>query len=388
MGQTEYERVINLLDAEIERAEKARKREELERQRQNLRSQMEALEERVSKLRSLSVGIPEEAANLLRGLKAQESAFSAEIDKLPAALLLPPTPEPVKGPYFQKLQPLLPEERDEFSTILREVETADYGSLSSEERWTRFEIWADRWRILVDRIGPHAAKGGIGSATFARIRETMNEHGGTNVPYIPALNQGKDLDWHERLREAEQRLNGFEERRGKKREARQKLADLESLLMRDDLSADEAARKLQHAVRDIAREETLRGELADIVEPYRASLGSGFEFLFQNGGKEEGGTHKVKLSNRDIMSRLLRRMVNKGMIGEKYCPVDMIPKGFPPHDLGRAKEALKVLLQATVAQSGKMGDVASLSTEWTAKVKEYLAGKPMCVKAVDEWATD
>ncbi len=388
MDPADYDRVLKLLDGEIEKAEKAKRRDEVERALRDHRKLKEALEAKIARLRTLGAGAPAEAASLLRRMEQEEAALVGELEKLPIILLPPPEPEPVRLPVPQRAKPLLFEEQGEFTALLREMDETGLAACGDEERWTLFEIWADRWRILVDRFGSHAAKDRIASAAYARIRGSMEEFAGENRPYIPALNEEKKLDWPERLREAQGRCAALAQRRRMKLEARRKMRELENLLGRDDLATEEAERRLRHAVRDIAREESLRGELADMVEPYRQSLGAEFDFLFQPVGAEDSKALRVKLSNRDILSRLLRRLANKGMIGEKYCPADMVPKGFPPHDAGRAKEAIRVLQQAGVLLSGKGGEVISLAPEWTARVREFLAGEPLGAEGVDAWSAD
>jgi hypothetical protein len=144
---------------------------------------------------------------------------------------------------------------------------------------------------------------------------------------------------------------------------------------------------LRHAIRTAARHVHLRPELADALQPYQSILDHDFGFLWRDGREEEEEADPKKtLTNRDIAARILRRMKSKTMIGACHAPEGRISKGFPPHDMGKAKEMIDVLVKSGIIRRKDNAGELRVSLEPTAipQVEAFLAGAAMGIRDVDE----
>jgi hypothetical protein len=140
---------------------------------------------------------------------------------------------------------------------------------------------------------------------------------------------------------------------------------------------------IQHAVREIAKEKSLRDDLADLVLPFKPMLPE-FAFLWKE--DDEDKPEARHLTAREIMCRILSRMKSKALIGECHGPADKITKGFPDHDKGRAKEALDLLIKVGVVRhKGQQGGRVSIEPKWVQGAERFVAGETLGAKAVDDW---
>jgi hypothetical protein len=112
----------------------------------------------------------------------------------------------------------------------------------------------------------------------------------------------------------------------------------------------EAQRKLKHCIREAAKYRHLRGEVAEIVSHLRTMLEDEFAFLWPK-EEVEDDFPATTLSNREIMSRMMRRMKSKTLVGACHGPFDMIWQGFPDHDKGRSKSLLQDLCRVGVVRA-------------------------------------
>ena len=93
-----------------------------------------------------------------------------------------------------------------------------------------------------------------------------------------------------------------------------------------------------------------------LVEAQRGLLGPEFAFLFENGKPEpEEPKASRALSNAEIVSRILRRLKAKAMIGACHAPMEMVARGFAGHDYGRAEEALGIMVKAGLVRRRQTG---------------------------------
>jgi hypothetical protein len=112
----------------------------------------------------------------------------------------------------------------------------------------------------------------------------------------------------------------------------------------------EAQRKLKHFIREAAKYRHLREEVAEIVAHLKTMLEEEFGFLWPKDEVEEA-LPTTSLSNREIMSRMMRRMKSKTLVGACHGPFDMIWQGFPDHDKGRSKSLLQDLCRVGVVRA-------------------------------------
>lgn len=151
------------------------------------------------------------------------------------------------------------------------------------------------------------------------------------------------------------------------------------------LDDSERLRHARHLVRLIATHLPSRDSLAMLCGPYRLALGDEFAFLWNDEKEEEPVDERVELTNRDVAARILRRMVSKGCIGGAYAPFDMIYKGFRPHDQGRAKAAVELLVKCGVFIAQKGGKTAAIDPGMVHAVRAFVDGAPLGVVPVDDW---
>ena len=212
--------------------------------------------------------------------------------------------------------------------------------MNNEERWTQFEIWALRWRIVAKKVGNTTIEQSpLAKMVYRIIREKME--GSTFCWYIDSLNPQKEGDWDARLAHCQKMLTRLAVERTQKPEEQvdvpgQALDELFAYLQSpapEGQSEEEWLRKLRHLTRQAGRFAHLREEVAVAVADYRGALEPEFSFLWKNGNQhQELKEEPKKLSSRAIVTRLLRKLRSKGLIGGSHGPYDGIIQGFPGHD--------------------------------------------------------
>jgi hypothetical protein len=390
----EYRKLISVLDSQLDRAKqeaevKAR-REQLETHIKLVAHQMEQLRTRKEQFEKLGVTPAVDLNPILEKLALDKASFEQQLQEPPPSL------QPEKG--------VEQEDRDLLVALLREIEAASLTGLSQEERWLQIEAWAIRWRFLVDRVGQNSmSQDRLFSKVYATIRSIMDHEPAS--PYRSRANEPltrpkpgtfSSTNWDTRMGEIDLRLLSLEHaRRRDEEQARGIEKDMKgfstAFTNHQAVPNAETDKALRHAIRTAARHVHLRPELAEALLPYRAGLDDEFSFLWDDGtndDKEEAV--KKTLTNRDIAARLLRRMKSKTMIGACHCPEDMISKGFPPHDMGRAKEIIDILVKAgVIRRKDNVGELrVSLEPPAMAQIDAFLAGAVMGIRDVDAWCSE
>jgi hypothetical protein len=257
----------------------------------------------------------------------------------------------------------------------------------------KLEVLALRWRCLVGLAGEGLARTDPdlrkGYALLVRAAEALR------APRPAALDPNVRRDWVSDLSAALEILDGFEAEARARADRASAAAilfdDLRSLPTRYVLPEDEEGlRLLRRGVAHLAGYLPLREELARFALPYRDALGEGFAFLWkEKRGREEEGTKSGHLTRRQILKRMLGRMISKHIIGAVHAPVEKILRGFPPHQAGQAKEALDELCSAglIVRKFTNYGERVFLDPGPLGTVKAFLAGGTFGISSLDRWAT-
>ncbi len=265
---------------------------------------------------------------------------------------------------------------------------------ATPERVAQLEVLALRWRCLAQLIGQDFVR------TDPDLRKAyallMDAARSIPADRPQALDPGARADWIAALGSAEEHwgeLQAIARARAERAGITAILFDdLRSLPTRYVLPEDEEGlRLLRKGVTELAAYLPLREELAKFALPYREALGDGFGFLWKKkrprGEREE--TKGGRLTRREILERMLGRMVAKHTIGAVHAPVELILRGFPPHQDDQAKEALGALCAAglVVRKSTNYGERVFLDPGPLRCVKSFLAGGSFGIAALDLWTT-
>jgi hypothetical protein len=412
MDLNEYEGILSELDRQITAAkashERRTKREALESRLKEIEQRIPPIERRVSEIRQLGEEPSERVLRFLESLQESAGATRKESEALaplPADLLPPPpavqVPSIAGGPRVivsppSPAKPLAAPDRRGFLELLAQIEGTDLRILPAEETRLIVLAWALRWRRMVETAGQERAEHDRDvKRCFALIAQERDRH---KLEMIPALARNGTGDWAREQAGVEAALRDLRgQREARQARENQLFPELRELMRvftsHADLRKHEdspEARRFRHLVREIGRSENLRDQLSEMCRPYRPTLEPEFAFLWKMEDDEEEDPIETsrRLTNQEIMRRLLRRMVRKGIIGGKTCPTDMLFRGFPPHDAGRAKEALELLTRVGAVMLSKAGDVAALSTECLKQVKACVEGRPFGIEAVDAWTSE
>lgn len=392
MDTLEYRRLISSLDEQLERAkreaEAKQKREALEQHVKLVVHQITSFEGRKAEFEKFGLKPPFDMEPLLARLRGEKATLERQLSGAEE-------PPPVVAPGEYKLQDA---EKDEVCAIADEVANTDTSPMPEIERWLLFEIWATRWRLVMERTGNQAAENYYMKRTYARIVETIKTFKPTDVGwFIDALDKAKSgpgYNWQERLDMCHRRLTQLLEARRKERESdeaeTQAIDGLESAMATyAQGNSDETYRGLCHAIRQAARFEHLREDVAGMVGGWKDRFGEEFAFLWQNGKEEPAPKEdEKKILNREIVRRILHRLRSKGCIGASHAPIEKMWKGFPNHDQARAKEGLELLIKNGVIRRKNTGIGLRVSVEsgMVARVDSFFQGKDMGIKAVDDWS--
>lgn len=386
METLEFRKILAMLDGQIEEAQKAAdekaRREALEQHLKLVKHQIENIAARKAQIEKLGVRAAVDLDQVLAKLEAERASFEKQLQ----------APQEPQAPKVLRLSDA---DRQDAEALYDEIMKNWGESLEAEERWTQYEIWSTRWRMIVERAGPDIADAdGFLKMVYARIRERMKKEPVAGW-YIVALEKGKAADWAALLAAAETKLAGLIEARRKQEEAEvalEKSLDemIHSLLVFRKDATPENERLLRHNVRAAARVDTNREYIADTLKPVRELLEDEFAFLWKNGHEseeEEAPAEPKRIANIEIVMRICRKLNSKKLIGASHAPADKLWKGFPEHDKGRAKEAVDVLVKAGVLRrkTSLIGDRVSLEPKMMGRVEAAIAARPMGIPLVDEW---
>lgn len=385
METLEYRKLLALLDGQIEDAKKVAdekaKREALEQHLKLVLHQMESIRSRKEQLDKLGIRPPVDLAGVLAKLEAEKTALEKQL--APPEMQLPPQP-PTPAPRLSDA------DYREMDALYKEIMDIPVGQLEHEERWTQFEIWALRWRIITARAGREVADSdNFLKKVFARIRELMADPSHEQGWFIPALDPERSADWAAHLEACDQKLRKLVEDRRRGEEADQALDTLarDFAIFRTQ-GEDGNERILRHNIRTAARFEHLRDEVAELLLPMRARLEDEFGFLWKDGKPDEEPAHEPKkLTNLEIVMRIARRMNSKGFIGGVHAPWDKVVKGFPAHDFGRAKEAVDMLVKAGVfrKKNSLIGPRVAIEPGMMFRIEALISGRLAGIPVLDEW---
>ncbi len=388
MNTLEYQRIISALDDQLERAkreaEAKQKREALEQHVKLVLHQITNIETRKADCEKYGIKPPMDLNGILTRLRAEKEALEKQLaapEEEPAAVL--------DGR-------LADDDRAEVIALTDEISNTNPTMIAEVERWMLFEIWAIRWRIIMERIGPGGAEHGLLKRAYALIREAMNTHRSDQGWYIDALDKtkgGLGFNWAAKLEITERKLEDLTLARRKEREAEEGEAkvieDLESAIATYAQGMNpETWRSLCHAVRQAARYEHLREDVAGMVEGWKAEFGQDFAFLWEKEKPEEPvKADEKRVTGREIVRRILHRLRNKGCIGASHAPAEKMYKGFPDHEQARAKDCLEMLVKAGIVRRKNTGIGPRVSVEagMVARVDSFFQGSSMNIKLVDDW---
>lgn len=346
MDTQEFERIAGLLDRQIEAAkiesERKTRVESAERDLKRVRSQIAAIEARTEELRRMGHQPLPQVAQAVEKLKDEEREAARTLESLglsPEPAVAPPValkPEP-------EYEPLLDSEKMDLFALETEMNGILVGSLPPDEAAAVVETWALRWRIFVDSLDPDRTRDDYDlRRVVAKIHDARTA---SKCSFLPCLSRGASGIWAAELAKAEARLA---ELRETKEAASDAFDELRAFLACPPSSDEESTRTLRHVAREAGRFVQYRDLVAEVLEPFRERLGEEFSFMWESDAPVPKENGKARLTNRQIAARLIRRLVNKGMIGGKYVPVSMVQKGLPSHDQGRAKEAIALMLKSGI----------------------------------------
>ncbi len=387
--RTPFEDVIAELDGQIadaksEKTKKA-KAEDLRRKLRNAQGSMDHLRPRIEELRNLGKEPSERILNYCETLEKEITDTARELEDLAV-----PPPEP-----------LTEEETAEARDFFTEVKSTPIETLPKDEQSCLVRIWAFRWRLMAERMGQeriqHDADMKAAFGAVAGLRDQYYEGS------LPALKRDlkRPENWEAHLARARADLEQIRENNRKLDDRRDAvetmLEELEALTYQfasskgqpelDGKAAD--VKRFRHLVRETAKAVGMRPKIADICRSFRNALEPEFSFLWRNGeSKTEEEAPREKLTNRDVASRIIRRMISNAMIGECHAPIEKVYKGFAGHDQARAKECVKLLIDSGVfkwKRQGK-GERISLEAKFVTQSKEFVeTDGPFGHKPIDDW---
>lgn len=388
MNTLEYQRIISALDDQLERAKREadakQKREALEQHVKLVLHQITNIEARKAECEKYGIKPPMDLNGILTRLRGEKEALDRQLA----------TPE--EEPPVVSDGRLQDDDRAEVIALTDEISNPNPAAIPEVERWMLFEIWAIRWRIIMEKVGSAGAENGLLKRAYALIREAMNQHRSDQGWYIDALDKtkgGLGFNWAAKLEITERKLEELTMAKRKEREAEEGEAkvieDLENAIATYAQGMNpETWRSLCHAVRQAARYEHLREDVAGMVEGWKPEFGQDFAFLWEKEKPEEPAKEEEKrITNREIVRRILHRLRSKGCIGASHAPAEKMYKGFPDHDQARAKDGLEMLVKAAIIRRKNTGIGSRVSVEagMVARVDSFCQGSSMNIKLVDDW---
>lgn len=363
MNEQDLKTIFNKLSAQ---AESLRRKQDITKQLEKIDYWIKALTEKASEIVALGATPVIDVTSRLSALEAEKKdlqsmltpASAADIRALLAgATQAAAVAEPVQAPVWK--DPVDEGDAAEMNGLLHVMDTMDLSAWEQEERWHQYEAWACRWRMVVGKYSKEIVdRSPLLRSVYGKIRDLMKAYQ-PQLWYIQALDRKAVVDWAARLQECEEtRDRLIEERKNEKRDqedSQEKAvwnlkASVQEYRESSEEGLAEAQRKLKHCIREAAKYRHLREEVAQIVSHLRTLLEDEFAFLWPKDEVEET-LPTNSLSNREIMSRMMRRMKSKTLVGACHGPFDLIWQGFPEHDKGRAKSLLQDLCRVGVVRA-------------------------------------
>lgn len=389
MQPIDFETMINGLDGMIADAKKAagmrQKRDEVEKRWKMVHHQLEAFETRLRQMVELGITPPPNVSATVEVMRKEDATLAAELGELTEELTDPVFYAKEETPTPQTPLPEIdPALRAKVGELLDEMRATDFmlSSMEPDEKRFLFDIWANRWRILAEAIGQSRIQHDrMMKAAFAVLRSAISAHDATYR--IQALHRDERGDWTALLTAAQRGLDSIRERRRQREVAEQRLGELRKLL-----ESGPYVEEAKPVIREIAKHKSLRDDLVDVCEPVKGALGDEFAYLWKDDEAGNNGAAK-HLTNREIVARMLHRMLAKALIGECHGPIDKITKGFPDHDKGRAKDALDLLIKAGVVWfKSQQGGRVAIVNKFVTACEKFGSGQPLGVKVVDDWCLE
>lgn len=390
MDTLEFQRLAAELDCQIvviKRKEDQRKRrEDLQQRLKLVEHWIEGLQARVDAITKAGAVPVVDVGAKLEELRAEQASISNRLALKPE---------------------LWPEGRKELEELSALMEAERFVGLNDEERWLTCETWACRWRLVIEQLEEEVVEHEhLARRCFAMIRDAMKAEPRL-LWYIKALDKNEVLyDSKARLDECRASLaeiavvrkiaaeaQADEARKEKEREEAQDaavwnlMAAVREFTEAKETQRSEAERKLRHCLRQAARFEHLREEAGELARRHRNTLEPEFSFLWPKETQTEEAVPAKKMTMREIVARLLRRMKAKTLIGACHGPFERVGKGFPEHDKGRAKEALEAMSKHGVirCRSTLIGLRVSIEPKQIPAVESFLEGKPLGIEEADAW---
>lgn len=336
-----------------------------------------------------------------------------------------PPPPPVASPSAETQKMPTPKAPEEDMAAAREVKASAEGLVEEVEsslkalaaeptelRNTRFHIWSFRWRLLRERAEKELPSAmGILSWAYAQLMEARKSL--PEVPFLRAFNPKERGDWPKELSEAEALLSKlrlkhrpprtravevFARRKEEQTKAVQRdqeafdaLNRLRAVPVNFCLPEDpegvkafrEAARGCMQYVKRIAPDLRLTcGPYRDLVE------GEEFEEIWtvdvkpatqEKRSAAEPQEARKTWTRRDLIGRMLRRMLAKKEIGGKHTEVHNLYQGLPDHVRGDAKEGVEMLIKEGILRRKPTTKDEHVSIEPAAVriVEDLIEGRPL-----------
>ncbi len=397
---SDYDKLISKLDAEIEEGRKSvelqRRHEDLERRAKVLREQIEGLQKRRTYL--VQLGKQELIDQLDPVLAAQQKEFA---DVRAALISFGPQPhgeEALKqalGSPRGDLHTPVPVDPNARAEAMRLIDEIEAGKImlqdwAHDERGAQVRVWALHWRTLAERIGQGIARNDpVMRKAYAVIMETRERYPG--LPFIEALDPRRHGEWQREFEAAVRELPAVRERVKKMKEVEEQIDRLRSISVRHHLPDDaEGVRMLREGVRALAANAAVRERLATAMAPWRSILEDEFAHLWKNDvPKAAEAKPSNAVSNRELVVRILGRMMQRKEIGAKQAAFESVCAVAEGSDLSRAREAAELLVKHGVlaAKAGARDRPVSIDAEWATAVKRFLDGHELGQAAVDKWVT-
>lgn len=379
MDTMEFRKLMEVLDKEADEAkrewEAKARREALEQRRRLLLYWKEKLETKRAEFAKYQ-------ASPSIDIEAKLSEIAAELQ----AIESPEGPEPSLAVVVDARTVA------EMKDLIREIQNTSLDECPYPERGYILKGWALRWRLAI-LCAPDAAKHAVLKAAYAAILGTRDQWAkGLTLPGLSKDCGGDFQTWSHAYRVnavvyAEWKQQRETEDRFAKASA-EALSELETFLRASWSPTEEFLKTLRHLARKAASYPHLRPEVAQICAERKDALGEEFLFLWSDGRKEDSEEQPSKrITNAEMIARILRRLKSKDMVGACHAPADMVTQGFPGHDYGRAEEALAALVKGGIVRRRKTGIGIRVSLEpgMMAEVDAAIEGKCTGIEVVDEW---
>lgn len=282
-------------------------------------------------------------------------------------------------------------------------------------RNTRFLIWSFRWRLLRERAERELPSAmGTLSWAYAQLMEARKSL--PDVPFLRAFNPKEKGDWVKELNDAEATLSKlrlkFRPPRTRAIEVSMRRKEEETKALNRDNEAYEHLNRLRaipinyclpedpegvRAFRDAARAclryaKRLGGDLRTICGPYRDLLeGEEWEPIWtveedpattpreRERTSAEAQEAQRTWTRRDLIGRMLRRMLAKKEIGGKHTEIHNLYQGLPDHVRGDAKEGVEFLVKEGILRRKPTtkDDHVSIEPTYVRLVEDIIEGKPL-----------